>query len=411
MNIVFHILTDNPDREANARRTIKTAEVLAEFGHTVYVISNFPDFVNEKRRKHWLFSFKKEFVKNGVNHLQYFCIPFCFGGLIRRLAHYYSFNFSSRFAKLPKGVKADIIVATEPPLFSCKSAARLAKKFKAKLVFDIQDIWPQVGIEIGALKENSFKCRRIQSIANYMYKKSDFVITVTNRKVEHLKKLMAPYHKEAQYVPNATDLSFIQQEIDHDFLKKYQFNKYFSVVHVGKVGKAQDLDSLLDIAKLYLNTNNIRFFLLGDGVTIPHILDRIEKEHISNVIYCGTCTQAQCYTALVNSKLAYVSLVNKNLQDSVPTKIAESLICGCPIILSASGESAEVVLASKYGLVSQPGDFDTLSKNFDEIYKHYDTISVNKDYAIKYVMENFERKTVTKKLEKMFFELLDNKTK
>lgn len=411
MTIVFHILTDNPDREANARRTIKTAEVLAEFGHEVYVISNLPDFVNDKKRKHWLFSYKKRFVKNGVVHLQYFCIPFCFGGIIRRLAHYYSFNFSSRFAKLPKGVKADIVVATEPPLFSCKSAARLAKKFKAKLVFDIQDIWPQVGIEIGALKEDSFKCRRIQKIANYMYKKSDFVITVTNRKVEHLKKLMKPYGKEAQYVPNATDVSFIKQDINNEFLKKYEFNKYFSIVHVGKVGKAQDLDSLLDLAKLYVNNNAIRFFLLGDGVTIPHILDRIEKENIKNVMYCGTCTQAQCYTALVNSKLAYVSLVNKNLQDSVPTKIAESLICGCPILLSASGESADVVLASKYGLVSQPGDFATLNKNFDEIFNCYEKISDNKEHAIKYVVDNFERKTVTKRLEKMLLDLLGDGSK
>ena len=251
MNILFHLSTSNPDREANARRTIKTAENLAKFGHNVFVVSNLPDYVNGEKRKRWLFSYRKHFELNGVNHQQYFCVPFCFGGTIRRLFHYYSFAFSSRFAKMPKGVKIDVVVATEPPLMCCKAAAHLARKFKAKLVFDIQDIWPQVGIEIGAISPNGFKAKSMQRIADYLYKKSDLVITVSKYKVIHLNKLMKKFNKEAVFIPNATDKSFIEQEQDKEFLRKYEFNKYFSVVHVGKVGKAQDSASLLAIAKKY----------------------------------------------------------------------------------------------------------------------------------------------------------------
>lgn len=405
MVIVFHLLTDNPDREANARRTIKTAERLAEFGHDVYVFSNLPDFENNVKRKNWLFTFKNKFVKNGVKHQQYFCVPFCFGGIIRRLFHYYSFAFSSRFARLPKGVKPDFVVATEPPLFACKSAAHIAKKYKAKLIFDIQDIWPQVGVEIGAIKDQSLKFKMMQQLSNYMYKHSDAIVTVSRRKVEHLNQLMKKFNKKAVFIPNATDKSFISSGFDKEFLDKYSFDKFFSVVHVGKVGKAQDLDSFLEIAKHHLDNNDIRFFLLGDGVEMARILNRIKNENIQNVIYCGTCSQLECYTALANAKLSYVSLVNNNLQDSVPTKIFESLYCGCPVLLSASGESTDVVKESQYGLCSEPGNLKKLLENFEYIYNNYAKLEENKNTCIDFIERNYERESVTRIFEQLLFNL------
>ena len=408
MNILFHLQTSNPDREANARRTIKTAEKLAAFGHNVYVVSNLPDYVDGKKRNHWLFSFKKHFDLNGVHHQQYFCVPFCFGGTIRRLFHYYSFAFSSRFARVQKNIKIDVVVATEPPLMFCKAAVYLAKKFKAKLVFDIQDIWPQVGIEIGAISSGGFKANSMQRIADYLYKKSDLVITVSNYKVAHLNELMEKFNKRAILIPNATDKSFIEQKQDEEFLNKYSFQKYFSVVHVGKVGKAQDLDSFLDIAKKHLHDDRIRFFLLGDGVMLKHILKRIEDEKISNVINCGTCNQAQCYTALVNAKMAYVSLINENLKDSVPTKLFEALYCGCPCLLSTCGESTEVLYESQLGLSSHPKNREQLYANFDIMYEEYDNIIKNKEFCFNFISNNYERDAVTRKLEKVLIELIKN---
>lgn len=405
MNILFHLLTVDPEHDAVAKRTLGTAELLAELGHTVYVVSNLPDYINGKKRKRWMFSFRHHEEKNGVHYQMYYTIPFFYKGTIRRLLNYYSFSFSSRFAKI-KNTKIDVVVATEPPLICCKAAVCLAKKFKAKLVLDIQDIWPDVAIEMNAFSKNSFKAKSFNKIARYMYKRSDLIVTVSNNKVKKLDAKLLEYGKNTTFVPNATDRFFINQDFDDAFLEKYRFNKYFSCVHVGKVGKAQDLDSFLELAKHYLSNEKVRFYLLGDGVMMQHILKRIENEKIFNVIYCGVCNSQQCYTALANSKLSYVSLINKNLIDSVPTKLFESIYSGCPCLVCANGESAEIVDSLKFGMSCNAGDKNEMIKNFDFIYHNYTEIEKYRESAFRFIDENYERHNVTKKFENVLNNLI-----
>lgn len=409
MNLLFHILTSDPEHEASAIRTLNTAELMAKLGHNVYVVSNIPDYDEGKKRKKWFFETKRIFINNGVKYYQTFCVPFFYSSsTLRRLFTHYSFLLSSKFVRIEKKAKIDYVITTTPPLIPCKAAVKIAKRYKAKLVFDVHDIWPQVCIEMGLFKENGFKDKSFTRIANYLYKNCDFAITVSKTKVTNLDQIMKPFNKKAYFIPNATDKHFIEQTIDLDFLNKYHFDRYFSVVHVGKVGNAQDLDSLLDIAKLYLDKIDVRFFLLGFGVKLQYILDRIQKEGITNVIYCGSCNRQQCYTALSNSKLAYVSLVNENLKDSVPTKLFESLYCGCPVLLSACGESCDVVNESKFGLCSKPSDFKKLLENFNLFYQSYDKIFLNKQFCFDYINTHYERMSVTKQLEKLLLEHLND---
>ena len=395
MRIVIHSYAYHPDTSAAARRFIGLGECLASMGHEVDVICAYPDYVDGKRRKWWRDLSSHEII-NGVRVHRYFTVPFYKGGTVRRLLNHYSYRFSSGLARLEG--KVDVLITTAPPLISCKVAVKLAKKFGCKLVYDVRDIWPDVAIEMGAFKEDDFKARSFRRIAELLYKKADLVTTVSEMKVKTLSKHLEKYGKEATLISNGVDEFFINQEPDAAFLNEFGFDKYFSVVHVGNVGKAQDIDSLLDLASEHKQNENIRFFLLGDGVLLKHILERIENEALTNVVYCGRRNMRECFTALKYAKLSYISLVNENLKDSVPTKLFETLYTGCPCILSACGESVKILEESKFGLASHPADKQALRRNFTWMLEHYDEIYANREHCYDYIDKNFNRKNISKKL-------------
>ena len=403
MKIVFQIDQYLPLSSAPARRVSGLAENLVKLGNDVEVVCPLPDYENGRKRSHWLTTFHKEEVINGVKVHRCFAVPFANGGTIKRLLNHYSFRFSSKHVKLDN---PDVIITSIPPLISCKASVRLARKYKAKLIVDVRDIWPEVAIEMGAFGEDSFKAKSFSKIAEYLYKNADLVTTVSNRKIQTLEKRLNKYNKEAILISNGVDDFFLNQEEDSSFLEKYKFNDYFSVIHVGKIGNAQNIDSYLDLAKKYLSNDKIRFYLLGDGVKLQHILDRIENEKISNVIYCGVCSMQECFTAYKNAKLSYISLVNEDLKDSVPTKLYESLFVGCPCLLSACGESEEVVLNSKFGFWSKPSDFSSLVSNFEKAYNEYNKLLENKEYCFNYINDNFNRKNIANKLNEVLKNLL-----
>lgn len=403
MRIAFLIDQYLPETSAPARRISGLAENLVALGHEVEVVCPFADYVDGKKRKKWLTTYHKVETINGVTVHRAFAVPFCNGGTIKRLLNHYSFRYSSKHVKLNN---PDVVIASTPPLISCKSAVRIAKKYKAKLILDVRDIWPEVAIEMKSFSENSFKAKSFSKIAEYLYKNADLVTTVSSNKIKTLENRLSKYGKKAVLISNGVDDFFLNLPVDEKFLNEFEFDKYFSIIHVGKVGNAQDLDSFLELAKRCLNDSKYRFFLIGDGVQLPHILERVEKENISNVVYCGKRNIQECSTAYRFAKLSYISLVNENLKDSVPTKLYETLFAGCPCLLSACGESADVVNQSKFGYCSKPGDLETLFGNFDKVINNYDELLKNKDYCFRYINENFNRKNVTLLLEKEIKNLL-----
>lgn len=246
------------------------------------------------------------------------------------------------------------------------------------------------------LRKNSFIAKIFNFIAKWMYKKSDLITTVSLLKKENIENKNERLKGKVEYISNGVDDFFLKLQESKSFKEEYKFDSFFSVIHVGKIGKAQDLDSLLDLAKICRKNKDIRFFLIGDGVERNRILKRIEEENIENVVYCGKRNINEVYTAYKYAKLSYVSLVNENLLDSVPTKLYESLFMGCPVLLSAKGESRKVLEESRFGLGSDPKDLDKLTENFFKIYNNYNL--ENKEYCINYINENYNRKNIARKL-------------
>src|SRR5688572_4875021 len=71
--------------------------------------------------------------------------------IVRRAMSFAGFTALAA-AKGRRGERADVVLAVSPPLTLGLAGHSIAKARKASLVFNIQDVFPDVAIELGALK-------------------------------------------------------------------------------------------------------------------------------------------------------------------------------------------------------------------------------------------------------------------
>ena len=65
---------------------------------------------------------------------------------------YLSYFFSSIFYSLVFVKNIDVIITSSPPIITAFAAMIISKLKKTCFVLDIRDVWPDIGVELGIIK-------------------------------------------------------------------------------------------------------------------------------------------------------------------------------------------------------------------------------------------------------------------
>ncbi|HQQ93095.1 MAG TPA: glycosyltransferase, partial [Bacteroidia bacterium] len=95
-------------------------------------------------------------------------------GILHRLRNYFSFVISSArtSSKLPP--RFDFLICESPPLFLGYSAMYLARKKKAKLIFNVSDLWPESAEKLGVVK-NTLLLKMAYRLEARLYRRAALV--------------------------------------------------------------------------------------------------------------------------------------------------------------------------------------------------------------------------------------------
>lgn len=385
MNILFHAHEFNIKEGGPCTKRIDAlASYLSKNGYNVTIITSSHNKKNEgtiDREYEVIYSYSTKKIKKSTLH---------------RLINNLVFGITSFFKAVIKTKKIDVVVTTSPPPMISMFGYAIAKIKRARLVYDVRDIWPDVAIEMESFNEKSIYYKAFKYIANFMYKHSDYITTVTPGKVEKIKKYAGP--NKVKYISNGFDDEFDKFEIDQSIIEKYNLNNKFTVVYIGNVGLAQNLDALLELAVLNRDNTSIQFLIFGDGAYKETLSNKIDEENLANIKLVGKIDYSKVRTILSYSKISFISLKNNKMTDSVPTKIFDALGVGCPILLMASGDSCGILNESKLGETAK--DLEELKEKFKYMVENYKQYIQNKEYSINYIQKQFSRREVAKLFER-----------
>lgn len=339
MRILYLADSYRPARSACANRTVVLVEALRAAGHDVQVLASSDSLIGasqDYQQPEYVTFFKtyplveKTFVNRLRNN---------FGGV------------RSSVAVARRMGDFDVVVCTTPPLLLTSAAVKIARVKHAKLVLDVRDIWPDVAYEMGSFAPGSPYGRFFAYLAHRAYRASSLVVTVSPGKAEKLRGRVGQACVEL--VPNGIDEAFVAQTEDERAVADFGFGRGPVCVYVGNIGLAQGLGTLLDMAKA---RPSVRFLLFGEGADRSKLEERVRREGIANVVFCGTVSARGVYTVLKRASCSYIPLVSSRLKDSIPTKMYEALACGCPVLLAASGDACDLLDKAGLGQHAAPED-------------------------------------------------------
>lgn len=205
-------------------------------------------------------------------------------------------------------------------------------------------------------------------------------------------------------IPNGIDEAFLDDETGKPVdLRPYGIDGAEPFcVYAGNIGLAQGLDTLLDMAK---ERPGIQFAIFGNGADRLRLEKRVANESLFNVRFCGSVDFPVIRAALSSATFSYVPLVSSRLKDSIPTKLYESLACGCPVLLAAEGDSTELLDESKLGMHAPPENLGALLERLDLLVDRHFTDAERRN-ASQWVLREHSRQRFAedfvRKVEELF---------
>ena len=175
MRVLIHTDEYCPTAQACTYRMSVMADVLIDQGNEVVVVTSSSNTGNgeiEPRRERILYAPAVRMRKKTT---------------LMRMLNNLSFGVTSIFTAMRAG-KIDVVITTSPPPLVSIAGWIIAKWKRAKLVYDVRDIWPDVALEMGSFTKESIYYKVFRAITRFMYKHADLITTVSPGKVEKIKK-------------------------------------------------------------------------------------------------------------------------------------------------------------------------------------------------------------------------------
>lgn len=316
--------------------------------------------------------------------------------IVKRLQNYFSFVWSSYWVgknKLEK--KYDYILCESPPLFLGISAHLLCKNKKAKLIFNVSDLWPESAEKLG-LVTNKFFLKLAAILEEFLYKKAVLVTGQTQGIVNNISSRFPS--KNVYWLPNGVDLNVYNPDaIQSNWRTENGFAENdLLLLYAGIIGYAQGLEIILNAANQTKETPEIKYLLLGSGPEKDKLIQLKKDLKLNNVFFLDLVPKTKMPIIVKTIDIALVPLKKLDLfLGAIPSKIFENLAMKKPLLLGVDGEARELFInKGNAGLFFEPENATDLAEKAIYLNNNRKQLKELGENGRKYVEESFNRNKI-----------------
>jgi glycosyltransferase involved in cell wall biosynthesis len=265
---------------------------------------------------------------------------------LRRMLAFARFALGATLAAL-RGPRPDVIYATSPPLTMALPALAAAARWRAPLVFEVRDLWPEAPIQMGALR-NRVAQRLARALERFVYSRSTRLIALSPGIRAALPR------DRTELVPNSADL---------DLFDPGPPSGPFLVSYFGAMGEANDLTAAVEAARLL---PDVRFVLMGDGKRRAEL----KRSAPPNVEFRNGAKQDVARLAAESAACLTLFKDVPVLATNSPNKLFDTFAAGRPAIVNMDGWMRELVEQNEAGLYVRAGDARDLAEKIAWLRDH-----------------------------------------
>lgn len=390
---------------AGGTRSYEMARRLAAWGHEVHMITTDRD-ARFNSTKTW-----HETDEAGI-HVHWTPVPYSnkmsYGQRIKAF-----FAFSWRAARRAVSIGGDIVFATSTPLTIALPGVYASKRLKIPMVFEVRDLWPEVPIALGVLK-NPLAIAAARWLERFAYKNASHIIALSPDMKKGIMELDYP-ELQVTVIPNSSDIeSFSVDPRNEADLRSKHFwlGNRLVVLYAGTFGKINGVAYLAHLAAetRKLNTNII-FLAIGDGkewdltektaFNLGVLEDNFFMMHSVPKKEIGAWFSVAAITTslVINVKEAWKNSANK---------LFDSFAAGKPIAINYHGWQEELLTKTDSGIILPPDNLQAAAKLLVSKLENIEWLNHASNNAKKLAVETFSRDILTKQLSEILIKVIED---
>ncbi len=389
-------------------RGLSLAKELQNMGHTVKVLTGFPNYPYGKLYPGYKLSFRRKENIDGVDITRVALYPYKGSSSLLRMANYLSFGIAALFFGISEFKDVDVILTYDAPPSYLIPIWAFKNILKKKIILDIQDLWPENLIATNTLSNPSILfCLR--TICDYICKIADKIIVISpgfeDRLIKRgvaITKIFVVYNWTDQEEAYLSVADSDPVDSGDSIFMKAENEKTSLFIYAGNLGKAQRLSKLIEVASR-LKADGFKLAIIGDGSEKKYLIDYAQRVGATNVFFMGRKPPMILTRFLKTADGLIVYLRNDpNLQMTIPSKTQSYMASGRPIIMIHNGEASKLIKTASCGLVcdeEEPSQMISIFKNFISLdKKEKEKMGIN---GKNYYLKNLSRSVGTKRIEEI----------
>lgn len=343
MNIIYlHQYFKTPS-EPGGTRSYWIAQELLKAGHNVTMITSSVKY-DEKVKRITIDGIQVIYIKEAYSQNM---------TIYKRLKAFVGFMLKSTNQAL-KLKETDLVIATSTPLTIGFPALILKWFKKIPYVFEVRDLWPEVPIQMGALK-NPIVRNLALTFEKTIYKNAKHVIALSPGMQEGVLKYL-PKQKTSM-IPNMSKIdAFWPRQKNESMIEQLGLSlDSFKVIHFGALGIANGASYIIEAASLLKENSSIEFLFVGGGSTEDDLKKMCREYKLKNVKFLGRFAMNDLSEIVNLSDVSIVSFKDLPiLYTNSPNKLFDSLSAGKPIIVNSAGWTKRLVEENSCGYYVNP---------------------------------------------------------
>lgn len=334
-------------------RSYEMGRRLVERGHSVVMLTSWRDvhpdrdwFITDEGgiEVHWL----PVLYRNEMTYSE-------------RIRAFFRFAFSA--ARRAASLDGDVVFATSTPLTIALPGAWAARRRRRPMVFEVRDLWPQMPIAIGALR-NPLAIWAARRLEHFAYRNAARIVALSPGMAEGVAEAgFAP--DRIRVIPNSCDLDLFQPDSGLGQLFRDSYPKLGNgpiVLYAGTIGRINGVEYMVDLAGACARlAPAANFVVLGAGSESDRVRQRAielgvlnKNFHILPQLPKKDVVVAFAAASVVCSWVVDIPGTEKNSAN----KFFDGLAAGRAIAINHGGWQADILNESGAGLV--------LSRKVDE---------------------------------------------
>jgi colanic acid biosynthesis glycosyl transferase WcaI len=349
------------------------AEHLVARGHRLHVVTSLPWYRDHAIEAGWEGRLVRHEDTEWGRITRVHPFPTDKANIPARALAFGGFTALAAMAGLASRFRPDAVLAMSPPLTLGAAGWLVARRHRVPFVFNIQDVFPDVAVEVGAITN-----RRVIAAASWLeretYLRADAVTVLSDDLADNVATKIAGRRGSAgrrdkvRVIPNFIDTDWIRPgPKENAYRREHGLEGKTVVMYAGNVGFSQSLDLVLAAAAHLADDPQVAFVINGGGSARPG-LERAAAG-LPNVHFADMAPKARLPEVVASADLHVVPLRSGLARSSVPSKLYTILAAGRPVVASvdAGTEVARTVEAAGAGVAVPPDDPEAFTKAIERL--------------------------------------------